>query len=45
MSFLKGREYKVEVFTTHYNVYLVDDFYHYVPLKDDEFNKYFELVM
>ena len=45
LQFYKMREYKVEVFPTFYNVYMVNDFYHYVSLTDDDFNAYFEMVI
>ena len=45
LTFFNGREYKVEIFDTYYHVYAVDDYYHYVSLNDDDFNKYFELIL
>jgi hypothetical protein len=44
LQFYKWREYKVELFDMFYHVFLVDDYYHYVSLNQDEFDKYFELI-
>ena len=33
-----------ELFDKYYNVYMVNDYYHYVSLNEGEFNKHFELI-
>ena len=47
LQFYNWREYKVEIFQediTFYHVYMVDDYYHYVSLNEEEFNRCFELI-